>query len=94
MNTGVENSNAPAALPVVPPKDPCEDSWWYRISFRLILGLCLFFFLFTLSAYLAMRLRGREVLAEQSDKLPREVGRKLVLQLQDHIGASEALALT
>ena len=75
-------------------KDPCEDSWRYSISFRLILGLFLFFSLFSLSAYLAMRLRGREVIAEQSDKLTREVGRKLVLQLRDHIEASEALART
>lgn len=75
-------------------KDPCEDSWRHRMSFRLMLGLLLLFALFSLSAYLAMHLRGREVIAEQSDKLTREVGRKLVLQLQEHIEASEALART
>ncbi len=78
----------------IPCKDPGRDSWQHRISFKLMVGLLIFFSLFSLSAYLAMRLRGREVIAEQSDKLTREVGRKLVLQLQEHIEASEALART
>ena len=94
MKTPLKNSVLVEAPKRTTTKDPGQDSWRDRISVKLLVGILLFFLILSSSAYFAMRLHGREVIAEQSDKLTREVGRKLVLQLQEHIEASETLART
>jgi signal transduction histidine kinase/CheY-like chemotaxis protein len=61
------------------------------IAFRLLVGLAVFLVVFCALSYVSMRLGGKQVLADEAQRLNRETGLKIVRRLQAEIEATETL---
>mgnify|MGYP000264598748 FL=1 len=66
-------------------------SFFQRLSFRMGVGVILFVVLVMVANYYVAQTRGREVVAEQTNKLNDNVGQSLVLKLNERLVSAESL---
>ncbi len=83
---------APASAPAAPRK--IKVSLRQRLSFRILLGLVIFFAAILSTNFIAMQLGGGDILEDQSNQLNHATGQKIVLKLNERIATAQALALS